>query len=69
MSSETAQHRFLLNVWQEEVRPEQVEWRGKLQHLPSGEAHYFRDWPKLIDRLEALLSEHVVSDSPTNPTM
>ncbi len=63
MPSPNPQHHFLLNVWREEVRPDQVEWRGKLQHLPSGEALYFRDWPRLIERLEALLSEHADSDT------
>jgi hypothetical protein len=25
-----------------------VEWRGKVQHALSGEAHYFREWAELI---------------------
>jgi hypothetical protein len=48
-------HHFILDVWREEIRPDETEWRGKVQHLPSGEAYYFRDWPTLIARLQALL--------------
>lgn len=29
----------------------QVEWCGKLQHVVSGQAQYFRGWPTLIDLL------------------
>lgn len=45
-----------LRLWQERISLEQVEWRGKVQALPEGEAYYFRDWPGLIRRLEAILA-------------
>ncbi len=47
---------FTLRLWQERVNTELAEWRGKVQALPEGEAYYFRDWPGLIGRLEALLA-------------
>lgn len=47
---------FTLRIWQERISTEQSEWRGKVQALPEGEAYYFRDWPGLIRRLEALLA-------------
>ena len=47
---------FTLRLWQERISTEQSEWRGKVQALPDGEAFYFRDWPGLIRRLEALLA-------------
>src|SRR5436305_15243472 len=28
-----------------------IEWCGKLQHVVSGQAQYFRGWPTLIDLL------------------
>jgi hypothetical protein len=28
-----------------------IEWCGKLQHIVSGQAQYFRGWPTLIDLL------------------
>jgi len=48
---------FTLRLWQAAVddAPGAVEWRGKVQALPEGDACYFRDWPGLIRHLEALL--------------
>jgi hypothetical protein len=44
---------FLVRLWpDEEGRP---EWCGKVQHVMSGEAMDFRDWPMLIARLQAML--------------
>lgn len=39
---------FTVRLWQEELGDGQVEWRGRVQHVTSGEAYYFRDWPTLI---------------------
>jgi len=49
-------HLFTVRVWAEAPRAGQVEWRGKLQHVLSGEAHYFRDWPTLIAQIEELIA-------------
>lgn len=46
---------FTLRMRQEEADDEHVEWRGKVQALPDGEAYYFRDWPGLILHLQAML--------------
>jgi hypothetical protein len=32
-----------------------IEWRGKVQHVVSGEAHHFQDWPTLTHLLLAML--------------
>jgi len=45
-----------VRLWQEELGNGQTELRGKVQHVSSGEARYFRDWPSLIAFLLALLS-------------
>jgi len=45
-----------VRLWQEELGNGQTELRGKVQHVSSGEARYFRDWPTLIAFLLALLS-------------
>jgi len=45
-----------VRLWQEELGNGQIELRGKVQHVSSGEARYFRDWPTLIAFLLALLS-------------
>lgn len=46
---------FTLRMWQEETDDGQLEWRGKVQALPEGEAYYFRDWPALVAHLQAML--------------
>jgi hypothetical protein len=46
---------FTLRIWQEETGDGQLEWRGKVQALPEGEAYYFRDWPGLVSQLRAML--------------
>jgi hypothetical protein len=49
---------FTLRLWQaiQADNPDALEWRGKVQSLPDGEAYYFRDWPGLIRHLETMLS-------------
>ena len=42
------------------ARPEdlvsgKIDWRGKIQHVNSGEARYFRDWPTMEAFVEELL--------------
>jgi hypothetical protein len=38
---------FTVRVWLEELGEGRSEWRGKVQHVLSGEARYFRDWQTL----------------------
>jgi len=39
---------FTVRVWQEDRGDGQSEWRGKVQHLLSGETRYFREWQTLV---------------------
>lgn len=48
-------HVFTLRMWPEEVGDGRVDWRGKIQHLNSGEVRYFRDWAALEAFLDGLL--------------
>jgi hypothetical protein len=48
---------FTLRLWAEEVGPGQIAWRGKVQHVSSGQALDFRDWGTLIAHLQAMLSD------------
>jgi hypothetical protein len=48
-------HLFTLRVWLEDLGGGQSEWRGKVQHVLSGEARYFRDWDTLITYLQDML--------------
>ena len=48
-------HLFTVRVWSEELGAGQTEWRGRVQHVTSGEVHYFRDWITLVALLMAML--------------
>ncbi len=39
-------HLFTVRLWLEDLGEGQTEW-GKVQHVSSREALYFRDWPTL----------------------
>ena len=44
-------HLFTVRVWREELAENQYEWRGKVLHIASGEAFYFRQWSELASLL------------------
>ena len=46
---------FMLRMWCEDLGEGRSEWRGKVQHVISGDAYYFRDWQTLIVRLQEML--------------
>jgi hypothetical protein len=48
-------HLFTLRLWPEDLDSGQIDWRGKVQHVNSGEVRYFRDWPTLEVFVEGLL--------------
>jgi len=50
-------HLFTVRLWLEPLGNGQTEWRGKVQHIPSGQAQYVRDWLALEVFLEKMLSE------------
>ena len=54
-------HLFTVRLWREEVGSGQIEWRGKVQYVSTGEAHYFREWETLVSLLLQML---VASESP-----
>ena len=47
---------FTVRLWREAVGSGQSEWRGKVQQVNGGEAHYFREWEALISHLLQMLS-------------
>jgi len=51
-------HLFTLRLWPEDLGGGQTDWRGKVQHVNSGEARYFRDWPTLEAFVEELIRRH-----------
>jgi hypothetical protein len=50
-------HLFTVRLWAEDIGADQLEWRGRVQHVTSGETHYFRDWPTLIAHLLKMLPQ------------
>ena len=49
-------HLFMVRFWSEDEEEidetqHQREWRGRVQHVLSGEARTFSDWPMLVDHL------------------
>jgi hypothetical protein len=48
-------HLFMLRLWPEDLGSGQIDWRGSIQHVNSGEARYFRDWPTLEAFVQGLL--------------
>ena len=49
---------FTIRVWQETEADDQIQWRGKLHHIPSGEVRYFRGWAALIPLMLDMLRRH-----------
>jgi hypothetical protein len=54
---------FMLRLWPEDLGSGQTDWRGRVQHVNSGEARYFRDW----GTLEAFVEKLLTSSDPTHP--
>ena len=48
-------HLFTVRLWLEDLGEGRAEWRGQVQHVLSGETHYFREWPMLIALVRAML--------------
>ena len=57
-------HLFTVRMWQEELGEGQAEWRGKVQHVQSGEVRYFRQWSALVASLERMLAEFEARPQP-----
>ncbi|MCX6032868.1 MAG: hypothetical protein NT169_26730 [Chloroflexi bacterium] len=45
-------HLFTGHLWLEEFADGGNEWRGKVQHVLSGETRYFQDWHVLLAFLQ-----------------
>ncbi len=48
---------FTLRFWPEDQGDGHLDWRGKVQHVGTGEVRYFRDWLMLKAFIEGLLQE------------
>lgn len=50
-------HLFTIRLWTEPLGDGQIERRGRVHHVLSGERRSFRDWAALVSYLEAKLNE------------
>ena len=57
---------FTLRVWSEEVGEAQTEWRGRVQHVATGETRYFRTWEALVQFLNEQLGA-IAANLPQPP--
>ena len=46
---------FTVRMWPEPLDEEHVEWRGRVDHVATGEGYYFRDWSRLAICIEKML--------------
>jgi hypothetical protein len=68
---EQRSHLFLVRFWSQGSRDGQVlqecgrkELSGRVQHVLTGEARTFDDWPTLIDLLLEMAETEGVEDTP-----
>lgn len=45
---------FTVRLWHEDLGRGQVEWRGQVTHVLSGEMRWFRQWAELADDLAVM---------------
>jgi hypothetical protein len=50
-------HSFTIRLWSEQLDDDTYEWRGRLQHMDSGERRYFRDAESLYGALLNILAD------------
>ncbi len=55
---------FTVRLWREDLGDNQIEWRGKVQHVQKGEAFYFCEWSMLIAALLKMLPEPEPHEKP-----
>lgn len=48
---------FTVRLWQEDLGDGQVEWRGEVKNLTSGEVRYFRQWSLLARLLPRMIDD------------
>lgn len=56
-SFEPNRHVFILRIWREprEIKGAELEWRGVIEHVPTGERRYFNELNDVVDFLRPYL--------------
>ncbi len=58
-SFEPNRHVFILRIWREprEIEGAELEWRGVIEHVPTGERRYFNELNDVVDFLRPYLQQ------------
>jgi hypothetical protein len=48
-------HLFALRIWEQAIENGRTEWRGRVQYVPTGEVHYFREWSDMTAIVQQML--------------
>lgn len=54
-------HLFTVRLWDEEIGDGQTVWRGKVQHVLTGETRPFRNWIALTEVIRAMLPQTILT--------
>jgi hypothetical protein len=57
-------HLFMIRLWTEALGDGQVERRGQVHYVLTGERRSFRDWSTLVSYLEVKLQELDEGETP-----
>ena len=55
--SKAHSHLFTVRIWDEVLEGSHAEWRGKVQHITTGEIRYVREWSTLPSLLLDMLAQ------------
>ncbi len=50
-------YQFIIRLWPEDLGGGELEWRGKVQNIATGEFAYFRDWPGLAAVVQKIVEQ------------
>ncbi|MFN8598781.1 MAG: hypothetical protein U0559_21670 [Anaerolineae bacterium] len=48
---------FVIRLWQDGDCPPNARWRGRMQHVTTGEVRFFHDWDTFIGGLTELTTQ------------
>jgi hypothetical protein len=66
--SDPQSHLFLVRVWREEGQSGPAEYRGRVQHVLSGELRHFRTWSALAAFFVDFVESGETAVSPPSPS-
>jgi len=58
-------HSFIVRIWLEsrEIKGKAPEWRGMIEHVTSGDRHYFQDIAHIPILMEPYLKKMGINDT------